>query len=92
MILPPSVRSADCLFRAASARFGSWAVKRTIFARPKSATFTRPEPIQQNILRLDVAVDNPLVVGELQGVANLRHDRQRFARADTAPVQQLPQD
>ena len=36
-----------------------------------------PAPlVDEDVLRLDVAMDDPLVVGELQGIANLRHDGQ----------------
>ena len=48
-------------------------------------------PIQQDILRLDVAVDDALVVGILEGVANLRHDRQRLARRHPPAVHQPAQ-
>ena len=36
-------------------------------------------------------MDNALVVGELQRVANLRHDGQRLARGNAAAREQLPQ-
>ena len=47
--------------------------------------------IQQNVLRLDVAVDDALVVRKLERVANLRHDGQRLARGNAAAREQLPQ-
>ena len=45
--------------------------------------------VQQNILRLDVAVDDALVVRELQRVADLRHDGQRLAGGNAFLRQQL---
>ena len=47
--------------------------------------------VEQNVFRLDVAMDDALVVGILQCVANLRHDGQRLARGNAPGVQQLPQ-
>ena len=47
--------------------------------------------VQQDVLRLDVAVDDALLVGVLQGVADLRHDPQRLLRLQVAVAQQLPQ-
>ena len=47
--------------------------------------------VEQNVFRLDVAVDDALVVRELQRVANLRDDGQRLARRDASRVKQLPQ-
>ena len=47
--------------------------------------------VQQQVLRLDVAVDDAVVMGVLQGRADLRHDGQRLARRQPAAVQQLPQ-
>jgi hypothetical protein len=62
-----------------------------IFAKPKSATFTRPRRSSKMFLRLDVAMDDALVVGELQRVANLRHDGQRLPARHASAMQQLPQ-
>ena len=36
--------------------------------------------VQQHVLRLDVTVDHALVVGVLQGLADLRHDGQGLFR------------
>src|SRR5207249_6328210 len=47
--------------------------------------------VQEDVLRLDVAMDDAFVVSELQGVANLRHDLQSFARQNMAGAQELPQ-
>ncbi len=46
--------------------------------------------IQENVLRFDVAVDDALIVGELQSVANLRDDLERFTWQDVAGAQELP--
>ena len=40
--------------------------------------------IQEYVFRLDVAVDNALVVSKLQRVAEVRDDSQRFFRSDAA--------
>ena len=37
--------------------------------------------VEQDVLRLDVAVDDALLVRELQRLANLRHNGQRLLRA-----------
>ena len=47
--------------------------------------------VEQDVLRLDVAVDDAVVVGVLQGLADLRHDGQGLARRELAGVQQPPQ-
>ena len=47
--------------------------------------------VQQDVLRLDVAVDDALLVGELQRLADLRHDDQRLLGASLPALQQLPQ-
>ncbi len=47
--------------------------------------------IQQDVLRFDVAMDDALVVRELEGVADLRHDGQRLPRGDAPGVEELPQ-
>ena len=47
--------------------------------------------VNQNILRLDVAVHNALVMGELERLADLRDDLQRLARGQLARPLQLPQ-
>jgi hypothetical protein len=50
------------------------------FRQPEIRHLHAAAAVEQDIFRLDVAVDDALVVRELQRVANLRHDRQRFAR------------
>ena len=50
-----------------------------------------PALVDQDVLGLDVAVDDAFVVSELQGVANLRHDRQRLLRRHPAGLNRLPQ-
>ena len=47
--------------------------------------------VEQDVLRLDVAVDDALLVGVLQRLANLRHDGQRLVRRNLAGQQQLAQ-
>ena len=47
--------------------------------------------IEQQVLRLDIAMDNAPVMGELQGVAQRRHDGQGFFRGKLTGLQQLPQ-
>ena len=58
----------------------------TSFARPKSAIFTRPVAVEQDVLGLDVAVDDALVVRVLQRVADLRDDRERLRAASRRAV------
>ena len=41
--------------------------------------------VEQDVLRLDVAVDDAFVVRELERLADLRDDRQRLARAQACP-------
>ena len=45
--------------------------------------------VEQDVLGLDVAVHDALVVRVLQRVADLRHDRERLARRERARAQQL---
>ena len=47
--------------------------------------------LQQHVLRLDVTVHDPLLVGVLQGLADLRHDRKRLGRRELARVHELTQ-
>ncbi len=47
--------------------------------------------VQQDVLRLDVAVDDALVVRELERIANLGHNGQRLARAYATAGEQLSQ-
>jgi hypothetical protein len=47
--------------------------------------------VDQNIPRLDVAMDDPFVVGELKGFANLRDNRQSFGGCEPARLFQLAQ-
>ena len=49
------------------------------------------DPVEQHVFGLDVAMHDPLIVGVLQGVANLRHDRQGLARGQPARADRLPQ-
>ena len=44
--------------------------------------------VEQHVLRLDVAMDHAVVVGVLQGVADLRHDGQGFFGRELARIQQ----
>ena len=47
--------------------------------------------VQEQVLRLDVAVDDTAIVGELQRVANRRHDGQGLLGCEPASAQGLPQ-
>jgi hypothetical protein len=47
--------------------------------------------VHQDVFRLDVAVHDPFVVGVLQRLANLRHDRQRLLRLQVPGPEHLPQ-
>ena len=44
--------------------------------------------VEQDVLRLDVAVDHAVVVGVLQGLADLRDDGQGLLRRQLAGIQQ----
>ena len=48
-------------------------------------------PVDEDVLRLDVAVDDALVVRVLQRVAHLAHDAERLLRLDLARAHHLPQ-
>ena len=61
------------------------------FGNAKIGNFHPPFFVQQNVLRLDVAMDDAFVMRELQRLANLRHDLQCFARLEFAGPLQLPQ-
>src|SRR5262249_40949702 len=50
-----------------------------------------PLPVQEDVLRLDVAVDHALVVRVLQGVADLRYDLQRLSRGQRPTLQEVTQ-
>ena len=47
--------------------------------------------VDEDVFRLDVAMDDAFVVGELQGVADLRHDRQGLLGLYVAGPDRLPQ-
>ncbi len=47
--------------------------------------------VEQDVFRLDVAMDHAFIVGELQGVADLRDDFERLGRLEIARSQCLPQ-
>ena len=78
MILPASVSAGA---RARSHQLG----------QPEVGHLHPATAVEQDVLRLDVAVDNALVVRVLERVANLRHDGQCFAQRDPARVKQLAQ-
>jgi hypothetical protein len=61
------------------------------FRQSKIGHFHATTPIQQDILRFDVAMNDALVVGELKRIADLWNDRQRFTRRDASCIQQLAQ-
>ena len=94
MILPASVRLVGrlpCRAAASVARTAGGAPSLNNLRQAEVGHLHPPAAVQQDVLRLDVAVDDALVVGVLEGVANLRHDGQRLARRDPAGAQQLPQ-
>jgi len=47
-------------------------------ARPKSSTFTVPSGSQLDIRGLEIAVDDPLLVGRFERLRDLPRDRQRL--------------
>ena len=47
--------------------------------------------VEQDVLRLDVAVDDALLVRILERLADRRHDDQRLLRRQLPGLQQLPQ-
>src|ERR1043166_1042443 len=47
--------------------------------------------IDEQVFRLDVAMDDALVVGVLECIANLRHDGERFARREPIGREHLAQ-
>ena len=50
---------------------------------PKSATTAWP-PREQDVLRLDVAVDDPVLVGVVQRVGDLAGDAERLGERELA--------
>ena len=50
-------------------------------AMPKSVTLTRPSLVDQHVLRLEVAVHDPALVGEARGAQDLQDDVARPPRA-----------
>ena len=62
-----------------------------IFAMPKSAIFTRPVFVEQQVLRLDVAMHDAVLVRVLQRLADRRHDGQRLLRREAPGLHRLPQ-
>ncbi len=50
-----------------------------------------PPFVEKDIFRLDVAVDDALVVSKLQGLANLRHDGKGLRRSELTGLHELPQ-
>ncbi len=61
------------------------------FGQAEVGDFHSAALVEQNVFRLDVAMHDPFVMGELQGVANLRHDGQRILRRHFAGSNRLPQ-
>ena len=49
-----------------------------------------PLAVDQDVLRLDIAMHNPFIMGVLKGIADLRHNRQHLARRQLGVRQQLP--
>ena len=47
--------------------------------------------VEQDVLRLDVAVQDAFVVGELERLANLRHEHHRLLRGEPARLHRLAQ-
>src|SRR5580704_1459927 len=60
-------------------------------ASPKSADLDPPLLVDEDVFRLDVAVNDPLVVRELQCLADLRHDLERLVRPELAVADQCSQ-
>ena len=74
------------------ARAGQRAVLRLAAHQLRDAEVGDLDPallVQQDVLRLDVAVDHAMVVGVLQGLADLRDDGQGLLGRQLAGVQQL---
>ena len=63
----------------------------TIFANPKSATFTRPLRSSRMFPGLMSRWTIPVVMSELERIANLRNNGQRLAGADATAGEQLLQ-
>lgn len=43
--------------------------------------------VEENIRGFDIAMNDPMIVGELERITNLRDDRESFARRDSATRQ-----
>ena len=62
-------------------------------AIPKSVTMTRPRgALEQDVVRLDVAVDDRERMGGAEGVGRLRHDAPRLVDRQLAPPPDPPGD
>jgi hypothetical protein len=61
------------------------------FGDAKVSDFHTTGFVEQQVLRLDVTMDDALVVGELQRVAQRRHDGQRLLRRELSRAQKLAQ-
>ena len=89
-IIPASVISAGLVIvgDSASATSPGTALP-CAFARPKSSTFTVAVGAQLDVRGLQIAMDDPLLVGGLKGLGDLPRDRQGVLernRRDGDPV------
>ena len=51
-----------------------------IFARPKSSTLARPSPVDENVRRLEIAMQNALLMSNMKSVGDLQRQADGFGR------------
>ena len=82
---PASVIVGDVGERSIGRGVGSIA-----FARPKSSTFTVPSGAHLDVRRLQIAMDDALLVRRFERVGDLPRDRQRLVERDRSAARSAP--
>ena len=77
--------------RAAGSQWGGWPRLAYQFGDAKIGDLYPATSIQQDVLRLNIAMENAFVVGELERLANLGHHQKRLGGRKPAQFHRLAQ-